>query len=426
MKTSSSQKVFTALLTVIICSMSLTLTSCDINKKKPAGVQKTNIEFVLVKGGCYKMGDVFNDTGIDDERPVHEVCVDDFYLGKYEVTQRQWKEIMGKNPSGFQNGDNYPVENVSWEDAQVFIKKLNEKDGTKYRLPTEAEWEFAARERGRAVRFATGKNTIDEKAANFDARTTFKMRNSEVELFRGATTPVGSFNSNELGLYDMSGNVWEWVQDVYSPFAYKHHQKKNPVNTRNDFSDFEKEEFEPPFTIAALCSAISSDGYKLTFDSTDFDSDDFKKPFTVSALVNAIRKDNDTLALKAETGTVEWLNELLTVPNYYDLLRRKKKYILYSKAFKKLEQKTRKLRGKDYADLQDDEQAIIKQFNKSLLRETYSGLTPVRLTLNANENSLLRLNELLKIPYLYEKARREKRRQDICKRDKTYCRDHQS
>ncbi|HCZ11507.1 MAG TPA: formylglycine-generating enzyme family protein, partial [Nitrospiraceae bacterium] len=105
----------------------------------------TDMEFIFVKGGCWRMGDIFGE-GEPDERPEHEVCVDGFYMGKYEVTQGQWKEIMGDSPSSFKDcGDNCPVENVSWNDVQEFIRKLNDRADGKYRLPTEAEWEYAAR-----------------------------------------------------------------------------------------------------------------------------------------------------------------------------------------------------------------------------------------------------------------------------------------
>src|SRR5512141_3030326 len=106
-----------------------------------------NIETVYVKGGCFQMGDNFGD-GAKDAKPVHEVCVSDFHIGKYEVTQAQWMSIMGKNPSTF-IADGRPVERVSWDEIQEFIGKLSAESGRAYRLPTEAEWEYAARSGGK-------------------------------------------------------------------------------------------------------------------------------------------------------------------------------------------------------------------------------------------------------------------------------------
>ena len=102
------------------------------------------MEFVFIEGSCYSMGDMFGDR-LDVERVVHEVCVDDFYIGKTEVTQGQWEDVMGENPSQFKDGRNHPVEKVSWYDVQGFVDKLNNKTDKNYRLPTEAEWEYAAR-----------------------------------------------------------------------------------------------------------------------------------------------------------------------------------------------------------------------------------------------------------------------------------------
>ncbi|WP_417915306.1 formylglycine-generating enzyme family protein [Candidatus Electronema sp. JM] len=105
----------------------------------------TGMDLVYVPGGCFQMGSPESEQGREDAEKLHEVCVDGFWMGKTEVTQGQWQKVMGSNPAEFQKGDDYPVEQVSWDDAQDFIKKLNGKAGRKYRLPTEAEWEYAAR-----------------------------------------------------------------------------------------------------------------------------------------------------------------------------------------------------------------------------------------------------------------------------------------
>ncbi|MBV6341719.1 SUMF1/EgtB/PvdO family nonheme iron enzyme [Candidatus Magnetobacterium casense] len=191
-------------------------------------------DFVLVKGGCYKMGDTFDD-GFVDEKPVHEVCVDDFYMGKYEVTQGQWEKVMGSNPSYFKKGERYPVELVSWDDVQVYISKLNQQTGQtgrKYRLPTEAEWEYACREGGKKVRFGTGTDRINSEIANFNATADYKQPYSDAGEYREQTMPVGSFKANGLGLHDMSGNVWEWVEDWYAGDAYRQHAERNPIYTK--------------------------------------------------------------------------------------------------------------------------------------------------------------------------------------------------
>lgn len=108
----------------------------------------TGMEFVWVAGGCFHMGDTFG-IGDSDEKPMHQVCVDGFWLGKHEVTQGEWVKIMDYNPSHFKRGDDYPVETVSWDGAQAYIGKLNSRSGKQFRLPTEAEWEYAARSGGK-------------------------------------------------------------------------------------------------------------------------------------------------------------------------------------------------------------------------------------------------------------------------------------
>jgi formylglycine-generating enzyme required for sulfatase activity len=178
----------------------------------------TGIAFVLVKGGCYQMGDTFGD-GYANEKPVHEVCLDDYYIGTFKVTQGQWKTVRGYNPSYFSDcGDNCPVENISWDDAQEFIRILNERTGKTYRLLTEAEWEYAARSGGKNEEWAgtSNKSELGDYAWYSD--------NSG-----GRTHPVGQKKPNGIGIYDMSGNVWEWVQDIYSSTAYSSHGRINPI-----------------------------------------------------------------------------------------------------------------------------------------------------------------------------------------------------
>lgn len=176
----------------------------------------TGMELLLVKGGCFQMGDVFDD-GDRNERPVHEVCVDDFYIGRYEVTQGQWKAVRGKNPSGNKKSDQHPVEDVSWNDAQDFIKELNAKSGRSFRLPYEAEWEYAARDGGQRVKWAGTNNESD--LANY----AWYDGNAGRE-----THPVGQKRPNALGLYDMTGNVWEWVHDWFDRSYYGESPRSNP------------------------------------------------------------------------------------------------------------------------------------------------------------------------------------------------------
>ncbi|MCK5186430.1 MAG: formylglycine-generating enzyme family protein [Deltaproteobacteria bacterium] len=164
-----------------------------------------DMEFVLIPAGEFDMGSPSSEVGrYDDEGPVHHVTISEvFYISKYEVTQKQWREVMGTDLSDFK-GDDLPVEQVSWNDVQEFIRILNEKEGTdKYRLPSEAEWEYAARA-GTTTRYSFG----DDASELGDYA--WYINNSERE-----THPIGQKKSNPWGLYDMHGNVWEWVQDEY-------------------------------------------------------------------------------------------------------------------------------------------------------------------------------------------------------------------
>ena len=178
---------------------------------------------VLVKGGTFTMGSPNTEADRGNDEYQHQVTLDDFYMGKYEVTQAQWKAIMGSNPSHFK-GDNLPVEKVSWEDIQVFLQKLNAQTGKTYTLPTEAQWEYAARG-GTTTPFSTG-NCLSTDQANYNGN--YPYQSCAKGQYREQTTEVGSFAPNKYGLYDMHGNVWEWCQDWYDADYYKNSPTNNP------------------------------------------------------------------------------------------------------------------------------------------------------------------------------------------------------
>lgn len=173
------------------------------------------LNMVWVTGGSFIMGNNYSE---EDERPAYEVIIDGFAISRYPVTQRQWTVIMGHNPSSFPGCDQCPIDNVSWNDAQLFIETLNEITGKKYTLPTEAEWEYAAkggREGSWNLKYA-GSDDIDSVG--------WYTGNSA-----GIPHPVGQKKPNGLGLYDMSGNVWEWCQDWYAKFYYEQNISNNPT-----------------------------------------------------------------------------------------------------------------------------------------------------------------------------------------------------
>ena len=170
--------------------------------------------FVRIPGGSFLMGSPPNEEDRDDDENQHRVTLSGFEMLTTEVTQGMWTAIMDSNPSKFK-GNNLPVERVSWNDCQEFIKKLNQRDpGKGYRLPTEAEWEYACRA-GTTTPFNTGK-TLDASAANYDGN--YPYTGGRKGVYREKTVSVGSFSANAWGLYDMHGNVWEWCVDWYDSY----------------------------------------------------------------------------------------------------------------------------------------------------------------------------------------------------------------
>ena len=191
-----------------------------INKAENSAVEETTsndaFDMVFVQSGSFNMG---SNTGEADEKPVHSVSLSDFYIGKYEITQKQWRAVMNTDPPElkFKGCDNCPVERVSWNDIQEFLTKLNQQfPGKHYRLPTEAEWEFAARGGNKSNDYTySGSNSINDVAwysSNCGAKT----------------HEVGGLQANELSIYDMTGNVWEWCSDWYDENYYKNSPSQNP------------------------------------------------------------------------------------------------------------------------------------------------------------------------------------------------------
>ena len=211
-----------------------------------SATNKSNM--VFVQGGTFQMG---SKEGSSDEQPVNDVTLDNFYISKYEITFEDFDKYCtatGKtkpDDEGWGRGER-PAINIIWNDAIAYCNWLSGQEGLQkvytisentitanwqangYRLPTEAEWEYAARQRGETIRFGNGKDTAYTRGINFDGSLKYKKSYSEEGTYRSKTTEVGAFYSNSLGLYDMSGNVWEWCWDWYDIHCYGENSNTNP------------------------------------------------------------------------------------------------------------------------------------------------------------------------------------------------------
>lgn len=209
------------MLGTLLCAFVLAMlnASCTTDNKKHFTVNGVTFTMISVEGGTYTMGANEGEGVEKDESPEHSVTVDDFAIGETEVTQELWTAVMGKNPSGYTTNVQLPVESVNWFECQAFIEKLNELTGEKFRMPTEAEWEFAARGGNKSKGYLySGSDSIAEVAWYQD--------NAD-----NVTHPVKEKKPNELGLYDMSGNVWEWCSDWYADYSPE--AATNPTGPQN-------------------------------------------------------------------------------------------------------------------------------------------------------------------------------------------------
>lgn len=194
------------------------LSACSQQTTSPIA-QKIDQDMVFVKGGTFTMGSNSSEAP-ESDKPAHSVKLDSFYISKFEVTQALFESVMGSSLSYFPN-PNVPVNNISWQQANYFVKQLNELTGEDYRLPTEAEWEYAAKGGQKSQNFTySGSNNIDDVA--------WYSKNSNNQAH-----PVGLKKPNELGLYDMTGNVGEFVIDAFDSNYYPNSPTNNPNNAED-------------------------------------------------------------------------------------------------------------------------------------------------------------------------------------------------
>ncbi len=222
----------------LCCSLTLAIAAAEPasqnqtqEKTQPSAFTNSlGMKFVWIAPGSFKMGSAKSEKERKDDEYQHTVTLTKgFYMGIYTVTQEEWTAIMGKNPSKFTDGKNLPVEQVSWSECQEFIKKLQEKEKKSYRLPTEAEWEYACRA-GTTTPFSFGE-TLSAEQANYNGK--YVYGEGKTGTYREKTMPVGSFPPNAWGLFDMHGNVWQWCEDWYDE-QFTKKDSTDPLSTTGE------------------------------------------------------------------------------------------------------------------------------------------------------------------------------------------------
>ena len=221
----------------------------------------TGMEFVFVPGGVFEQGCGDWISGCsNDAKPPRKVTLHGFWIGKYEVTQTQWKLVMGTNPLQPRPGERYPIERVSWSDVQEFARRMREGiSAGQYALPTEAQWEYACRAGGQRRQYGTASGKLDLHSANYGTEQCCgrDARDGYLEAAR-----VGSYPPNGLGLHDMTGNLWEWVQDTYDEQAYVKSPVTDPV-----------QQSKSPVRVTRGGSYMSSPGMSRCTDRKSIDPD---------------------------------------------------------------------------------------------------------------------------------------------------------
>lgn len=224
--------VKTCLLGLLVMASAFSCAVDDDNSKEEDYTETIfgkKMDMVYVEGGTFLIGDVDE---YSEEKSGRIITLDSYYIGKFEVTQRQWYTVMRTKPSYFNGCDNCPVEYVSWNDAQEFCRKISAYTGKEYTLPTEAQWEYAAKggKKSQGYKYS-GSDDIDQVA--------WYLNNSN-----GKTHPVGTKRANELGIYDMSGNVWEWCSDIDECGLYRALRGGSFIDN-DDCSVSKRSEFSP-------------------------------------------------------------------------------------------------------------------------------------------------------------------------------------